>query len=249
VAEPFERRSGSGSRALARLFGQPRKASAMRELEDLLARADRVCDVSAEKAAEVAASCGVDLGRRFGTARRNLYRRFLEHCLVDHAVSAEESADLTHLKGILHLGDAETAEVQDQVARSVYGEAINQVLEDHRLDPEEEEFLQRLRKDLDLPEEVAHALYSEGSERSRQRFLERTISHDHALVVPRQRTLKLTGTSTTTLEDAVNQAIVEAAQAVPDLNQVEVTQIHGDVENGRVARWQVQLKAGFTTSE
>jgi flavin-binding protein dodecin len=198
--------------------------------------------------AEVAARHGVDLGARLRTARKNLYRRFLEHCLLDGALSEDESADLVHLRGLLHLEDEDVARLHDDVAIAVYGEAVGQVLQDHKLDPDERAFLERLRGDLGLAPDVASRLYEQGSEAARQRYLQRTLTHDSMLVAAHGARLELTGSSEKSLEDAVRSALEEATRAVPELRWAEVREIRTDLAHGRIARWHVKLRAGLEGS-
>jgi flavin-binding protein dodecin len=228
-------------RGIARLVG--RRSRALRELEDLLARAERLRDVTPDQVRELAARHGVDLARELGTARRGLYRRLLEHCLQDQLLSAEESDELAHLRQALSLPDADAAEVNEQVAHAVYGRAIDQVLADGRVDPEEAEFLRRLGRDLALAEPEASRLLDEGAGRARDRFIARTAAHDSAFVAPGRSTLELHGTSETSIEQAVAAAVEEAARAVPALADFEVTQIRGTLDRGRIVRWEVSVRA------
>jgi hypothetical protein len=160
-----------------------------------------------------------------------------------------ENADLLHLKAILQLTDADAAAVHDAVSRAAYGRAIEEVLSDHRLDSEEEGFLQRLRQELEIPRPLAEQLYEEGTQQARLRFLRRTATHDHVLVASRHHDLELTGQSTTTLEDAVRDALDQAVRAVPELHGFEVMRIRGDVAAGRVARWNVTLRVSRPARE
>jgi hypothetical protein len=225
------------------------RRACIREIEDLLAQAASVRDVTPEQVAGIATQHGVDLRTRLGTARRELYRRLLEYCLADQELSGEETADVEHLRRVLLLADADAAEVHDQVARAVYGQAIDQVLADHRLDPEEAEFLRRLGGALAIPEAERDHLYDEGSRRARHRFLERALAHDSVLVAGRNRALELSGSSARSVEDAIESALAEAGRAVPDLRHFEVTRIRGALECGSVARWEVSLRASFGASE
>ena len=59
------------------------------------------------------------------------------------------------------------------------------------------------------------------------------------------KTLELTGSSGTGIEDAVNTAIAKANQTVRNLHWFEVIETRGFIENGAVAYWQVTIKAGF----
>jgi len=57
--------------------------------------------------------------------------------------------------------------------------------------------------------------------------------------------IDLTGTSATSIEDAVKVAIAEASKTVRNMSWFEVTETRGAISNGRIAEWQVTLKIGF----
>ena len=58
--------------------------------------------------------------------------------------------------------------------------------------------------------------------------------------------LELAGSSTTSIEDAVQNAITKAHQSVRNIHWFTVTETRGHVTEGKVAHWQVTLKVGFT---
>ena len=58
--------------------------------------------------------------------------------------------------------------------------------------------------------------------------------------------LELAGSSTTSIEDAVQKAIAKAHQTVRNIRWFEVVETRGHVVEGRIADWQVSLKVGFT---
>jgi len=58
--------------------------------------------------------------------------------------------------------------------------------------------------------------------------------------------VELVGSSTTSIEDAIQTAIKRAGQSLRNLQWFEVVQTRGHVENGEVKHYQVVLKAGFT---
>ncbi|MBA2964262.1 MULTISPECIES: dodecin [Ramlibacter] len=58
--------------------------------------------------------------------------------------------------------------------------------------------------------------------------------------------LELTGSSPTGIEDAVNKAIAKASETVRNLQWFEVVETRGHIQDGKVAHWQVTVKAGFT---
>lgn len=61
--------------------------------------------------------------------------------------------------------------------------------------------------------------------------------------------LELTGSSTTTIEDAVQNAIGKAAKTVHNMQWFQVTETRGHIKDGKVAYWQVTLKIGFTLDD
>jgi flavin-binding protein dodecin len=61
--------------------------------------------------------------------------------------------------------------------------------------------------------------------------------------------IELTGSSTSSIEDAVKNAIARAAQTVRNMRWFEVTETRGHIESGRIAHWQVTVKVGFTLED
>jgi flavin-binding protein dodecin len=59
------------------------------------------------------------------------------------------------------------------------------------------------------------------------------------------KSIELTGSSTTTIEDAVQNAIAKAAKTMHNLHWFEVLETRGHIAEGKVAHWQVTLKVGF----
>ncbi len=241
MAEPFENRSSEG--LLSKVLSGPAKRSAIQEIETLLCDAERVRDLSVESVREVASRHGVDLDKRLRTPRMHLYRRFLEHCLLDSHISEEESRDLEHLRTLLCLDGECAAQVHDEVSRRVYGQASDQVLEDQQLDPDEEEFLRQLRGELAIPDTVACSLLAEGVQRARQRFFSKSAASAGVFLTSREAPLQLVGASQSSIEGAVHDALEQACRAVPRLHWIEISKIRGEVVDGRVHEWQVELKA------
>jgi hypothetical protein len=58
--------------------------------------------------------------------------------------------------------------------------------------------------------------------------------------------LELTGSSTNSIEDAVQTAIAKASQTVRNIHWFTITETRGHVTDGKVEHWQVSLKVGFT---
>jgi len=60
---------------------------------------------------------------------------------------------------------------------------------------------------------------------------------------------ELVGSSSKSLEDAVNNAVNRAAKTVRNMRWVEVGNIRGHIEDGALAHWQVTVKIGFTLED
>ncbi|MBI5275690.1 MAG: dodecin domain-containing protein [Burkholderiales bacterium] len=58
--------------------------------------------------------------------------------------------------------------------------------------------------------------------------------------------LELTGSSSTSIEDAVSNAVAKASETVRNIHWFNVVETRGFVKDGKVAYWQVTVKLGFT---
>jgi flavin-binding protein dodecin len=61
--------------------------------------------------------------------------------------------------------------------------------------------------------------------------------------------LELVGTSSKSIEDAVQSALDRAAKTVRNMRWLEVKEVHGNIQNGKLAEWQVVMKIGFTLED
>jgi flavin-binding protein dodecin len=59
------------------------------------------------------------------------------------------------------------------------------------------------------------------------------------------RVIELVGSSTETIEDAIDNAIERASKTVRHLDWFEVAETRGAIVNNEVAYYQVRLKIGF----
>lgn len=57
--------------------------------------------------------------------------------------------------------------------------------------------------------------------------------------------IEITGTSTTSIEDAVEKAIARANTTVKNLSWFQVVETRGSIKDGKVHHWQVTMKVGF----
>ena len=63
------------------------------------------------------------------------------------------------------------------------------------------------------------------------------------------KSVELTGSSTNSIEDAINTAIARAGDTLRNVSWFEVVETRGHVKDGKVAYWQVTIKVGFTLDQ
>lgn len=63
------------------------------------------------------------------------------------------------------------------------------------------------------------------------------------------KSIELVGSSKTSIEEAVNNAVGKAAKSVHNLRWCEVTNIRGYIEDNALAYWQVSMKLSFTLDD
>lgn len=61
--------------------------------------------------------------------------------------------------------------------------------------------------------------------------------------------IELTGTSTTSIEDAVEKAVKRAHKTTKNLCWFQVIETRGTIDKGKVQQWQVTIKVGFTVAD
>ncbi|MCB1984210.1 MAG: dodecin domain-containing protein [Burkholderiales bacterium] len=58
--------------------------------------------------------------------------------------------------------------------------------------------------------------------------------------------MELTGSSTVSMQGAIENAIARASKTVRDMRWFEVIETRGHIEEGTIKHWQVTIKVGFT---
>lgn len=63
------------------------------------------------------------------------------------------------------------------------------------------------------------------------------------------KSIELTGSSPTSIEDAVTGAIAKAAKTMRNMHWFQVLETRGQITDCKVAHWQVTVKVGFTLDD
>jgi flavin-binding protein dodecin len=61
--------------------------------------------------------------------------------------------------------------------------------------------------------------------------------------------IRLTGTSDSSIEEAVNLALEKAAKTVHNMRWFEIIETRGQIDDGQVSQWQVSIRVGFTLED
>jgi hypothetical protein len=72
-------------------------------------------------------------------------------------------------------------------------------------------------------------------------MLNNNIMEDHVYKI-----IEITGTSNKSSDHAVENAIARASDSISNLRWFEVIETRGSIDSGKVDRWQVTIKVGFT---
>jgi dodecin len=63
------------------------------------------------------------------------------------------------------------------------------------------------------------------------------------------RLIEVVGSSATSVEDAIQSAITKASETIRHIRWFQVVETRGQVEEGRVAYYQVTMKIGFSVED
>jgi dodecin len=61
--------------------------------------------------------------------------------------------------------------------------------------------------------------------------------------------IELTGSSTSSTDEAIRNAILKASKTLENIEWFQVTETRGHIQDGQIAHWQVTLKVGFRLND
>lgn len=64
-----------------------------------------------------------------------------------------------------------------------------------------------------------------------------------------EKTVRLTGTSTVGIEDAMRLAVARAAATLDNIRRVHLVDVEAVVEQGAIARWRVEVDLTFEVQD
>ena len=161
-----------------RLLNRPPVENSVVELNNHLAQAPSARLIDEHILTAIAIRYRVDLRRQYRPHLREMYAKYLEHCLRDRVLSADEVQDLAHLKLLFGLTDAVAAELYDTVAGRVYQESVAEAVADGRLTEEERQGLAALQSSLRLSPDVAQRIFDDAARGRLEQVVEAAMSDE-----------------------------------------------------------------------
>jgi len=160
---------------LQRLFHILPKQNARIELNNLLA-SKPLMEITPEDVAEIAGRYKVDLYKECKEHLNCMYAIALTEALKDHEITDEELWELSHLKSLLYLKDADIEDLHHTIAGDLYKKHLEKALSDRRYSPEEQQTLEALRNSLKLSEPLAAKISEDARKIMVDNFLRSSVS-------------------------------------------------------------------------
>lgn len=147
------------------------------EVNNLLAK-NELLKISQNDICEIASRYGKSVLTKSNSVLNEIYKDYLNHCLIDKQLSETELEELKHLKNILSLTDNNVLAIHNNVVGNIYHKSMTEVVSDGEIDKSEEKFLEKLRTDLHLSEEIANKISEQVRGKFVQDFFDNAVSDE-----------------------------------------------------------------------
>lgn len=205
-----------------RLFKKESKENALIELNNLLAT-KQLKEITLEEISEISSRYNVDLHHSFLTQLRELYERYLNRCFEDNVLSDSEVEELGYLRHLLILEEHEVSDLHEKSGGEIFKKSYDDSISNGSLEKSKEEFLDKLQKNLRLPDRVAEKISLE----SRHHLLDvqlNKITEDGKISPDEWEELTLIAKNLN-----VNISVAEASKA-----KLEKMKLYWLLENGEI---------------
>ncbi len=154
MAAPFNPQALQKPGLLHRIFKIPLRANALVELNNALANAVDVQQVTLDTLSQINVIYKTDIHRKFGPELAKLYKQFLSLHLSEKKTSNKELDEVWHLKKLFGINDAEHETIYQEAAVETYERTLSEVLKDGAVSAAEKQHLERLSAYLKIPEDL-----------------------------------------------------------------------------------------------
>lgn len=96
---------------LQKTFGKQPAENSIVELNNLLAYADNIAQVTTDQVTEIETKYKTDFNKKFLQERLDLYKLYLQFCLIDNKLDTNDVNSLKHITTLLRLKDTDVNRV------------------------------------------------------------------------------------------------------------------------------------------
>lgn len=134
--------------------------NAFLEVKNLLAT-KALREIKIEDIEKIAAKYKVDLHDKFLDQLKGLYESYLKRCFEDNVLTDEEVEELNYLRHLLILKEYDISELHDKLGGEIYKKTYDNSIAQGQLHKSKEEFLDKLKQNLRLPDSLANKISTE----------------------------------------------------------------------------------------
>jgi hypothetical protein len=157
-----------------KLFKQLPTENGVIELNNLLALYP-VKEISKMQIYEIEQYYQITLEQEFKLNLEEFYAVYLNYCLIEGNLKDEDFENLNHLKSILSLNDSTIEKLHHKIGTIVYKKFFEKAIVNGRLIRKEEDFLEKIEKDLHLPRQLVEKISSETKNTFIQNYIRNVI--------------------------------------------------------------------------
>lgn len=158
---PFAARLPERNGLWRSLLGLRNPANAFVDLNNELAAAARVQDVTLDSVERINAEYGIDMHAKCSAALEEAYAGALRQSLRDRKFSQQEVDGLRHIQSLFGIGPSRVRAILKDVGARSYESTLKDALRDSSVTGAEKAFLDRLSRTFELPEDVTRRIYAE----------------------------------------------------------------------------------------
>lgn len=160
MAKPYFKKTLQRDSFLKKIFSGKNKKNAVIYLNNLLANAESVYEVTPEIVKSVEAHFSVDLAKTFYPELEKLYADFVRYALSDASISGEDVKQMNHLLDVLGISEDSANTILKEETRSFYEKIISKTLKSGKIDDKDFACLSSVAENIYLPENESTKLLS-----------------------------------------------------------------------------------------
>lgn len=171
-----------------KLFKQSPIENSVIELNNLLAL-HPILDISKRRVYDIEQRYDVKFEEEFKLNLEEFYAVYLNHCLEDGNLNDEDFDTLNHLRSILSLNENTVKALHHKIGEIVYRKFFEKAVANGRLIRREEDFLEKIENDLELPKQMTNQISNETKKACIQKYADGII-RDLDLLPEKEQELK-----------------------------------------------------------